>query len=77
MLHDSENMVHEKRIACPVLKPEHITNRLKWAEQHVEHGRSWNSVVFSDEEKFNLDGPDEYQYYWRDLRKEKQIYSNR
>ncbi|KAF4131095.1 putative Tc3a, partial [Phytophthora infestans] len=43
------------RIACPVLKPEHITNRLKWAEQHVEHGRNWNSVVFSDEKKLNLE----------------------
>ncbi|KAE8885749.1 hypothetical protein PF007_g31345 [Phytophthora fragariae] len=63
VLHNSENMVHEKRLPCPLLKPGHIIARLKWADQFVEYRRKWNSVVFSDEKKFNLDGTDEYQYY--------------
>ena len=33
------------------------------------------SVTFSDEKKFNRDGPDGYQYYWADLRNEAEIYS--
>ncbi|GBN88792.1 Transposable element Tc3 transposase, partial [Araneus ventricosus] len=34
-------------------------------------------VIFSDEKKFNLDGPDGFRYFWYDLRKEKEIFSKR
>lgn len=77
MLHNSENMVHEKWLPSSLHKPGHIVARLKWAYQFVEYGRKWNSVGFSDEKKNNLEGPDGYQYYWRDLRNDKEIYSKR
>lgn len=39
---------------------------MSWTEK-------WETVIFSDEKKFNLDGPDGLQYYWHDLRDQKEI----
>ncbi|KAF0749378.1 hypothetical protein AaE_007060, partial [Aphanomyces astaci] len=62
----------------PTLTEEHKKARQLWACEKVTWGdRDWANVVFSDEKKFNLDGPDGLKYYWHDLRKEKTIFSKR
>ena len=42
---------------------------LNWAKEMVSSEMKWNSVIFSDEKKLNLDGPDDYKYYCHDVKK--------
>jgi hypothetical protein len=37
----------------------------------------WNRTLFSDEKRFNLDGPGGWSSYWHDLRREPLIFSTR
>lgn len=62
-----------KKMKQPFLKPEHETARMDWASKYIHWTTEWTNIVFSDEKKFNLDGPDGCSYYWHDLRKEKKF----
>lgn len=78
ILHASPILKYEKRMASPVLTQKHKEARLVWAREKVTwDAEKWSKVVFSDEKKFNLDGPDGLQYYWHDLRFDPQIFSRR
>ncbi|CAF2016077.1 unnamed protein product [Rotaria magnacalcarata] len=66
-----------KKKHSPALTTAHKILRLTWAKDHMTWNNEWHKVIWSDEKKFNLDGPDGFSYYWYDLRKEEEIFSTR
>jgi len=69
IISSSQHLKYEKRRGRSHLKSVHVLKRLEWAKKHVIWCNKLRKVLFSDEKKFNLDGPDGCQYYWHDLRK--------
>lgn len=67
ILHKDGKFKRKKLMRKPLLTPEHKLRRVSFAREYISLGDKWKYVIFSDEKKFNLDGPDGYGYYWHAL----------
>lgn len=66
-----------KRKQTPKLTERHMKARIAHATKHLKKSPKWKRIIWSDEKKFNLDGPDGFKYYWHDLRLEDEKYLSR
>ncbi|KAA8490274.1 Transposable element Tc3 transposase [Porphyridium purpureum] len=55
---------YRKIPACPPLTLNRKLKRLAWARHHQLEQTNWAAIVFTDEKKFNLDGPDGFHKTW-------------
>lgn len=70
ILSGSKYLKNKKMKRKPKLSPPNIEGRKKFALEHIHWTNQWRKIIFSDEKKFNVDGPDGFAYYWHDLRTE-------
>jgi len=78
VLQDAEHLRYKRMQRTPAMKERHEKERESWAVEKVSWSVSkWSQIVWSDEKKFNLDGPDGLAYKWHDLRREPQWFSKR
>lgn len=77
VLQNCKYITRRKLKKRPWLTVQHKMNRLHFAEKNIHIRKKWRRIIFTNEKRFNLDGPYGLSYYFHDMRKEEQFLSRR
>ena len=74
---ESGHLKYAHMKARPRISEDNRVERREYATNYHTWTNEWDRIIFSDEKKFNFDGPDGFAFYWHDLRKEEKIFFTR
>jgi len=77
VLRSCPHLIYQKFMKKPRLNKDNKSSRLEFARNCIKKRIDWSKIIWSDEKRFNLDGPDGIHYYWHDLRTEPEYLSKR
>lgn len=70
-------LTYISKLHSPRLERVHLVRRVAFSRWYLTHPEVWQRIIYSDEKRFNLDGPDKWHKYWSDERKPKRTYITR
>lgn len=77
VLHKSNEMTYLKMKKKARISEAQIDQRIKFSITYQTWNTEWKRTIFSDEKRFNFDGPDGFAYYWHNLKAEETYFSTR
>lgn len=76
-IYNAEPYLHSKRMRqAPAMTLEHKARRSEWANTHISWTQfQWDNVIWSEEKRFRLNGPDDQAYFWANKQCRERIFT--